>query len=75
MTRFQQRFNKRVRELCKAEKGKSQINRGDMQTALVIFAKAFDKNPVREINFLNLLAKKHMKKSSKVAKNRKRKGK
>lgn len=66
MKRFQQRFNKRVRELCKDEKGKSQIKRGDMQTALVIFAKAFMKNPVREINFLNLLAKKHMKKSSKV---------
>lgn len=61
MTRFQQRLNKRVRQMCKDEKGKSQIKRCDMQTALVLFAKAFVKNPVREINFLNALAKKQNK--------------
>jgi hypothetical protein len=59
MTRWQERFNKRVREMCKDEKGKSQVKRGDAQTVLVNFAKRFAKNPIRESKFLFQLALKH----------------
>jgi hypothetical protein len=59
MTHFQKRFNKRVREMCRDEEGKSQVKRGDAQTVLVNFAKAFAKNPLRESKFLFKLAAKH----------------
>jgi hypothetical protein len=59
MSNWQKRFNKRVREICKCESGKSQVKRGDAQTVLVNFAKAFAKNPIRESRFLFQLALKH----------------